>query len=617
LNAEQQEILEYRRNLYRPEPDLGVTDWAEANLVLTERQTESPGPLSFAARPYAREILDGFKDRSIDEMTLVFGSQSGKSNILMTGAAWTVVHAAMPILWVMPSENLGRSFSKGRWRPLLLGSPGFQCELPTRKQDFTNLEQHFRRCTLNFVGSNSPSNISSRPVGLLVADEVDKFAAASSREASALELAEQRVKGYSGARIVRASTPTTTEGEIWQRYLRGDQRRFFVPCPKCGTFQILEWKRVLWDQAAKDENGDWIMPRVRASARYQCQECASLLDDTAKFAMLRRGQWRATNPNALAGDRSYQLSSLYAPDRKCTFGALAVKFLQATNSLLGIQAFVNGDLAEPWIDQDLRRIERVELISPPDAPPLPESAAFMTVDVQAVSPMFWFVVRSWAKNGNSRLVAAGHCDGWEDIRRIQLACEVEDHRVLVDSGFRGQEVYERCMRHAKMVPRPGQYPLSVGWTPVKSRDARMVWILKESRQPVPFFYSRAALPPAMRVELPLLEHNAGILRDTLDRMRKDPECAGAQWTVSSFPCGPDLVGVRLVNEDSYWESLDTWTLKAVASGRTGRVEMQWRPRVKKAPDHLLDCELLQVLAAMAHKRLASLPRNAAPAIETP
>jgi hypothetical protein len=570
-----------------------------------------PAAVLAAVGRSAREILDAFKERDVDEITLVFGSQAGKSSILMTGAAWTLIHAAMPILWVMPSEHLARSFSKGRWQPLVQESPAMRSQLPTRKQDFTNLEQHFQRCVLNFVGSNSPANISSRPVGLLIADEVDKFAAASSREASALELAELRVKGYSGAKIVRASTPTTTEGEIWQRYLRGDQRRFFVPCLKCGTDQVLEWKGITWDPAAKDDRGQWNMPRVRASTRYKCRECGTLFDDGAKFRMIRQGQWRPTNLNALGGERSYQLSSLYSPDRKCTLGVLAVKFLQATKSLLGLQSFVNGDLAEPWMDQRLNRTERVELVSPPDAGPLPEAACFLTVDVQAVTPLFWFIVREWSKGGDSRLVAAGHCDSWEALARIQSACSVPDHRVLVDSGFRAGIVYEQCLRHARPVPRPGNVPLSVGWTPCKGRDGKFVWTNKVDRRPVPFFYARAALPPSVRIELPLLEHNGEALRDQLDRMRKNPQAAGVAWAVTKFPCGPEIHGVSLVDEDVYWSHLDSWHVQSLASAKTGRTELQWMARTYGVSDHLLDCELLQVLAAMAHKRLG-IPETTPP-----
>jgi phage terminase large subunit GpA-like protein len=97
----------------------------------------------------------------------------------MAGLAWSIDVEPSPALWLMPSENLARSFSKSRWLPMLEDSPAMIARFPTDKDQITNLEQQFDRCTLTFVGSNSPANLASRPVRILVADEVDKFADAT------------------------------------------------------------------------------------------------------------------------------------------------------------------------------------------------------------------------------------------------------------------------------------------------------------------------------------------------------------------------------------------------------------------------------------------------------
>ena len=38
----QRSLLDYRRSLYRPTPQQTVVEWSEANLRLTQRQTEHP-----------------------------------------------------------------------------------------------------------------------------------------------------------------------------------------------------------------------------------------------------------------------------------------------------------------------------------------------------------------------------------------------------------------------------------------------------------------------------------------------------------------------------------------------------------------------------------------------
>ena len=368
------EILEFRRQLWRPTPRQSVVEWAESNLTLSQRQTEHPGPFSTAVRPYCREPLECWKDPAVSEVTLCWGSQTSKTTTLMAGLAWSIDVEPSPALWLMPSENLARSFSKSRWLPMLEDSPAMIARFPTDKDQITNLEQQFDRCTLTFVGSNSPANLASRPVRILVADEVDKFAEATAKEADALDLAEQRLKAFSSSKAFFTSTPTTSEGRIWQRYLRGDQRRYYIPCPYCREHIKLEWRQVTWEnEKLEDGRPDW--QRIRTTAHYVCQLCQGKISDSQKVAGLRHGKWISENKASLPSVRSYHLSSLYSPDRKCTWGNLAVAFLEAKSSMMGLQGFINGMLAEPWENQETQQ-DRVEIVS--DAG-IPEARRYLSL----------------------------------------------------------------------------------------------------------------------------------------------------------------------------------------------------------------------------------------------
>jgi phage terminase large subunit GpA-like protein len=268
----QRNLLDYRRNLYKPTPVQTVVEWSEANLRLTARQTEHPGPFSTSVRPYTREPMECWKDTSVSEVTLCWGSQTSKTTTLMAGLAWLIANEPSPALWLMPTENLARSFSKSRWLPMLEDSPAMLECFPAEADKITNLEQNFTRSTLTFVGSNSPANLASRPVRVLIADEVDKFAEATAKEADALDLAEQRLKSFSSSKAFMTSTPTVVEGRIWQRFLRGDQRRFYLPCPHCKEYIRLEWRQVTWEDH-KTEDGKHDLSKIRASAHYVCQLC--------------------------------------------------------------------------------------------------------------------------------------------------------------------------------------------------------------------------------------------------------------------------------------------------------------------------------------------------------
>jgi phage terminase large subunit GpA-like protein len=597
----QRDLLEFLRGLYRPTPRQTVVQWAEANLKLTARQTEHPGPYSTSVRPYVREPLECWKDSGVVEMTLCWGSQTSKTTTLMAGLAWLIDTEPSPALWLMPTENLARSFSKSRWMPMLEDCPAIVAHFPSDKDKLTHLEQHFDRSTLTFVGSNSAANLASRPVRVLVADEVDKFAQASETEADALDLAEQRLKAFSSSKLFLTSTPTTTEGRIWQRFLRGDQRRYYLPCPHCKAPIRLEWRQVKWDETAKLENGKWDFGRVRASARYECQLCKGAMTDAQKVAGLRHGQWIPENKGALPGVRSYHLSSLYSPDRKCTWGHLAVQFIESQESLIGLQGFINGNLAEPWENQAAPR-QREELIVAGTEGLAEKAIKFLTVDCQASSPHFWFVVRAWNEDGSSRAIDAGPLDTWHDVREKQGQHGVQDVHVVIDSGYDAPTVYSECLRWGRFFPRTGRVPLWVGWMPAKGMP-RKGWRNPKTGVEDPFFLR--GIDPRVgdnagrqgKLELKLLEFGTDVTKDILERLRKGK--TATRWEVADNVASPE-----------YWRHLDCEQKVARMSSATGRTTWTWLPRSSKWPNHLADCEVMQVAAAIFHNRIRITASNA-------
>lgn len=601
LTSLQQEILEFRRQLYQPTPQQTVVEWAESNLTLTQRQTEHPGPFSTAVRPYCREPLECWKDPTVTEVTLCWGSQTSKTTTLMAGLAWSIDIEPSPALWLMPSENLARSFSKSRWLPMLEDCPALVARFPADQDKLTNLEQHFDRSTLTFVGSNSPANLASRPVRILVADEVDKFAEATAKEADALELAEQRLKAFSSSKAFFTSTPTTSEGRIWQRFLRGDQRRFYIPCAHCLEYIKLEWRQVTWDNA-KQEDGrpDW--EQIRKSAHYCCQKCSGKITDSQKVAGLRHGKWIPENKASSPSVRSYHLSSLYSPDRKCTWANLAVQFIEAKNSMNGLQGFINGMLSEPWENQETQQ-ERVEVVSDQE---MREARRYLTADVQAAAPFIWWVCREW-KDGNSRLVGAGHADDFAALRRVQIHFGVHDMDVGIDSGFNTQAVYDACGQYSqtsngaitypcglRYPPEGGlRKPMLAGWLPMKGREGGARFTSKTGSIH-PFGVSTST---SMRTDVvqPLMVFDSEHLRDVLHRLRKGNDLYS--WSVCSLPVALEIEGAFSTDVETYWKHLDSHQLKPVAN-RSGRIKHLWFKRNNRWPDHLHDCEIMQIAMVM-------------------
>jgi phage terminase large subunit GpA-like protein len=72
---------------------------------------------------------------------------------------------------------------------------------------------------------------------LLFLDEVDAYPPSADDEGEPVALAEARTRTFSWRRkVFLASTPTIKGLSVIEReFEASDQRRYFVPCPHCGT----------------------------------------------------------------------------------------------------------------------------------------------------------------------------------------------------------------------------------------------------------------------------------------------------------------------------------------------------------------------------------------------
>ena len=302
-----------------PRPDLRVYEWMEQNCSV---RGEYEGQYSTALTPYVREPLDNFANKRIEDLTLCFGTQTAKTTIVMGGTGYRLAVDPTDVLWVMPDKDFGGSFSRRRWQPFVEDCGPLNALRPTgpgAKNFWTTHEQQYGRAVLYFVGSNSPTQVAGRSCGVVVMDETDKFGLRNDREAGALQNAEERTKTFNYPLIVKTSTPTTLHGEIWQNFLLGDQRYYWIPCPHCGELIILKWPQLKWwkkDPGESQTGGEWDMAKVRSNTFYECTANGCEIRDHHKTVMLRNGVWQPSVTTNAPQRRSYHLNSLYAPWKK-------------------------------------------------------------------------------------------------------------------------------------------------------------------------------------------------------------------------------------------------------------------------------------------------------------
>lgn len=450
-----------------PEP-LSITEWAERNIYLSPRQATSfPGYYRSELTPYVRGIFAALQDPMIRKVTVSKGAQTG---LTLCGYIW-LCHCISddpgPILLVYPSADLARSASETRFMPMIQDSPLLREEISDDRDEWTKMQQRMNRCTVNWVGSNSPANLASRPVRYLFLDEVDKYPIDNQLEGSPIALAEQRAKTFFNRKIFKISTPTIPEGSIHTDYLAGDQRRYYVPCPHCGETQFLSWPQVRWPKDKPEE------------ALYVCSACQKSWTEIQRKGAVSRGEWRST---ATAKDKthaSFHLSSLYCS--WTSLEALAKKFLRAKTFTNELQDFINSELGEPFVhfDNSIRDTIFGELEGGYD-----EGAVWADVEpyktlykdkqvdvVGGVDVQKGYLVatfRAFVDGGDSALIWAGEVATLETLD--DYAAKYNAHFIYIDSRYRTQEILEWCATHTGYIPCKG----------VTTRELKVCWLDEEN-----------------------------------------------------------------------------------------------------------------------------------------
>ena len=356
-----------------PPPDLTISEWADEYRRLSPEASAEAGRWSTSRAEYQRGMMDAVSDPRIEQVVLMTSAQIGKTEIINNICGYHVHQDAAPMLVVQPTLEMAKSWSQERFAPMIRDSDVLATIIgDPRSRDSGNTMLHkiFRGGHISIAGANSPSGLASRPIRVVLCDEVDRYPLSAGSEGDPVELAKKRSTTFWNRKIILVSTPTEKgASRIEKAFAESDQRYFYVPCQDCGEEQILKWENVQW------QNGD------ANTAFYCCPHCGGVWDDAKRYNAVKKGKWIATEPTRnVAG---FHLSALYSPWTSLSQGVQ--DFINAKGDPMRLKAWVNLYLGETWEEQG-ERIDEYDLYERREDWPddLPEGAVVITagVDVQ-------------------------------------------------------------------------------------------------------------------------------------------------------------------------------------------------------------------------------------------
>jgi len=373
-------------------PKLSVTQWAEKYRIISAGNAE-PGRYRADRAPYQQEPMNCAANPDIERITLQWGAQLGKTEIINNIIGYGIHWDARSQMMMHPTQGDLATWLETKLNPLLTDTPQIAGLVASpRSRDGVNNSRmkSYPGGYLMFAWSGSPNTMRGRSAPIILCDEVDGYEATA--EGDPINLLWQRSATFGDQRLLVVTSTPTLKGEsrVESSFLQGDQRRFYVPCPHCDTAQTLKWSNVVWQ---KDQHGD----PLPETAVYVCEHCGAEILDGHKPAMLRRGNWIAAKP--FKGHASFHLNELYSPFRKWRDIVRSFIEKKAANDL---QSFVNVSLAETW-EEAGERLEASPLYHRREYYPaqIPSRALVLTCGVDVQDDRLEATVYGWGKGAES------------------------------------------------------------------------------------------------------------------------------------------------------------------------------------------------------------------------
>lgn len=603
---------------WRPKERIPTDEWVAKNCRLPA-EFGTPGRFDLEDFPYWREVLQALDDPDTFEITLMAGTQIGKTETLKAILQSQADVNPGPQMFVGPDkdyilENREKIYRAAELNPVLRKRIPPESRRNARWLSFGNCY-----CYLGYP--KNTQKISGKAVKLIMASELDRYDEAQT-EGAIVKLITERVKSFMRYKIIWESTPQDENSKIADKYDDSDQRRWHVPCPHCGEYQSLQFyphkegdrKGLGGIQGLKNEDGSWkSKDEVRESAYYCCEVNGCRIGNESKMEMMSRGVWvpkgqHVTKQGKLAGKplqsarhRGYQLWSIMSP--AITFGDIAAEYLDSREDIAEMMNFINNWLGERFLERAsvphwkqlgarVRGTHRRGV--------LPPGVVFLTAAADKQQDRAYWVIRGWGENRTSWLIdfgmapilrdANGHALRLSDLDQLQplVLDQVFPYQVVnpwgwserrvtvlgVDSGNWPAEVWEWVSRY------PEDRVRAIAGSPhAKLGDPLFAMNVVEKNErtgkPYPGGFKRWAL-------------NVNHFKlDLLQRWEQPLDQAGA-WFVTDDP--PE-------NLEDYLRQVTNEGQVPIRDKRTNKVKKIWKTLESGVGNHYWDCEVYNMALA--------------------
>jgi phage terminase large subunit GpA-like protein len=450
--------LLFDRSQWTPPERLSLSEWAKKHYYLPEGSGDAG---RFRPYPYQVGIMDALTDPSVWQVTWKKCARVGATKILNAFVGYNIHQDPSPIMVVQPTVEDAEGYSKEEIASLLRDCPAlaeiFGQAAGAKRTADTILHKLFPGGSLSMVGANSGRGFRRVSRKIICLDEVDAYPASAGADGDPVRLAIKRSETFWDRKIYAPSTPLEeATSRIDQLFESGDQRSYKVPCPHCGTFDVLVFRQ-------RESGGHWMRwPQGQPhKAHFVCFHCDRAIEHDRKHDLVENGLWKAAAE--FHGHASFQIWAAYSYAVNATWGQIATEFDQANKEgPEKLRTFVNTTLGETWKQRgeapDWERLYNRREPRPQGV--VPDGVVFMTCGVDVQKDRLEYELVGWGLNRESWSIETGEFYGdtagdpvWEKLDELLAKTWDTPHgpkpitMMAVDSGDNTTRVYAWCRRY--------------------------------------------------------------------------------------------------------------------------------------------------------------------------
>lgn len=313
---------------------------AASKYVRVQSSGGGTAPWDSTLTPYMVEPMDMLTSRRYESLIFAGPARTGKTQALIDCfVGYMVTCDPSDMLVTQISQEKAKDFSKLRITRMHRNSPEIGTRLSASPQDDNVFEKYYKAGNVLKLGWPTVKQLSSSEFKFVALTDYDRMPDDVDKEGSPFALAQKRTQTYlsRGMTMAESSPGHEVLDPQWQPrssheapptrgilslYNLGDRRRWYWPCPCCGSyFMPLPGIEAFSFSINKDLFGA-TETEITSAIGLVCTSCGEVISEQHKPAMNRAGLWvpegchvevKRKKPRIVGEARNTKIASYWLP----------------------------------------------------------------------------------------------------------------------------------------------------------------------------------------------------------------------------------------------------------------------------------------------------------------